>query len=110
MLVTIEAQIAFGVWILLQVVLLFRIRKMVNEAGMVLSFLSTVFVGYLLYAQNWTIFFWYILIAGMITPFLRMMWKEEYREKLTIMKYVFTVLFMIVIDFVIYGIIYWLNI
>ncbi|MCK4891356.1 MAG: hypothetical protein KAS78_01675, partial [Candidatus Pacebacteria bacterium] len=68
MLITIEAQIAFGIWILLQAVLFFGMRKMINETGMVLSFLSTVFVGYLLYAQNWTIFFWYVLIAGMITP------------------------------------------
>ena len=109
MLTTIEAQIAFGVWILFQAIMFFGIRKMLNGAGMIFSLSSITVVLYLLYTQNWTIFFWYTVIIGMVTPFLRMMWKENYHEKLTIPIYIFTVLFVYVINLGSYGIIYWLN-
>ncbi len=112
MIETTGARIFFGIWILIEIGLISGlVAKVYNNVGILISCLSAIFTGYLLYTQNWPIFFWYTLIAVIVAPLLPFKKANPYipLKPLTFVGYVLTIAFTYLICFGTYGIIYMLN-
>lgn len=108
MLMTIGAKIAFLIWVLLEVALTGLAFKVMKLWGFVLGSLSTAFIGYLLYTQNWTVFLYYVLIVAAISPLVPGE-KERFHQSLTVSRYAFVLAVTYAVDFGAYGIIHLLN-